>query len=516
MISIVIPPVSDCFMPTLGAAQIVGFLRQHGIRTKLYDLGAELQNFICNFGQDIVVPSQLAWYRRITADLFTLENNGFKLLFDNFISRWNWRLPDTYNSLLDLHKDLLRYIELLPSIEELSEAQYVGFSLSFECQMIPSLLIAYVLKARNHSLKTIFGGSLFYNYSREASRIVYLMDLVDCLVIGPGEDVLLSLAKGGFESLDTTKKFRGKYVVDVVGEKTRHEIFSPDFSDINFSKYFVDNPAFPYMINSTCYYGRCKFCNGDGKSEVARNNDIDLALRGIFSVIEHTEINNVYIVDAALSPRDMYKIASINMLKHFSWIANARFDTVLNDNSLLSGLKFNGCRMLRFGLETASQRLLDFMNKGTNIRIAESIIKNTHRAGILNHVYLMFGYWTESDEDRDMTIKFLDRNKNYIDSYSISIFQPVPDTPVFEELSREIQLTNPSIDRVSYERIVAMLYKSEEYYKKIMDCVEEVKRTLSSYAHTNEEYYSANIFNNSMSITEGNLSIQFTPKDKIS
>lgn len=517
MMSLIIPPVSDCFMPTLGAAQLVGFLKQQGIQSKLYDLGAELQNLICKVKNIDASPS-LTTYKQITQNLFILEQDGFQLSFDNFISHWSWRQPDTYDDLVNLHKIFLRYLEALPSMKELSETQYVCFSVSFECQLILSLLIASLLKEKNKEIKTIMGGSFFYNYFEEASRILYSMSIIDCLVVGTGEKVLLSIAKKGLKSLDTiAKKCRGRYLIDTTKDSLQNGTYSPDFSDIDFSKYFSAVPAFPYMINSICYYGKCKFCNGDRNSNLLQNKNMELAIRDISSLVENTGINNVYIVDAALSPSNIKKIANMSMCKRFNWVANARFERLLDDYNLVSCLRSNGCRMLRFGFETASQKVLDSMNKGTNINIAESILRKTHKAGILNHLYIMFGYWQETDEDRTITLEFLKRNKKYIASYSISIFQPIPNTPVYSELLKELKTISPSLERVSYEYIINMLYPSEEYYSIIMKYVEEVKKILHSYARTNEEYYSANIFNDvDVNMSETNISIQFTPKDKIS
>ena len=50
MVSIIIPPVSDCFMPTLGAAQLTAYLKQQGVAAKLYDLSAELQTVLLQQG----------------------------------------------------------------------------------------------------------------------------------------------------------------------------------------------------------------------------------------------------------------------------------------------------------------------------------------------------------------------------------------------------------------------------------------------------------------------------------
>ena len=200
MISIIIPPVSDCFMPTLGAAQIAAYLKQQGIATKLYDLSAELQTILLQQGEMLqknihtkLKDSTLQRYTAITNALFGDDSIPFSISYDDFSSHWNWREPDNLNGLLATHKALLPYIEKLQSLGELESSEYVAFSISFESQLIPALLIAALLKLQRNIL-VLFGGSFFYNYGETFLKIMSILDLVDCLIIGPGERILENIA----------------------------------------------------------------------------------------------------------------------------------------------------------------------------------------------------------------------------------------------------------------------------------------------------------------------------------
>ena len=159
MLSVVIPPVSDCFMPTLGAAQISSYLKQRGIVAKLYDLGAELQTIILQHGEKLLESEELTKelsivkkYILVTKRLFGENPIPFKISYDDFTSSWDWKNPDNLTELLSAHKTIIPYIELLPSLSELKSSQYIAFSISFESQLIPALLIAAVLQKHNYIL----------------------------------------------------------------------------------------------------------------------------------------------------------------------------------------------------------------------------------------------------------------------------------------------------------------------------------------------------------------------------
>lgn len=513
-ISIIIPPVSDCFMPTLGAAQIKAYLSQKAIPTKLYDLSAELQNLIlCQAGYN-TIPSHTSAIEKFNNSvniLFNADSVRFKISYDSFESEWNWRKPDRLCDLLSIHAKLIKYLDRLSSISEISNSSYAAFSISYESQVIPALLIAALLWERN-KISSIFGGSFFYTYAKTFANSLRAFDFVKYLIVGPGEIILERIAKGGFAQEFQSPIF-DKGILQQPATDSYPQIYFPDFKDLDFSYYFSQAKAFPYIIHNTCYYGYCKFCNGDRTNNILQNKDVNIAFKSMADISKNINIYNIYIVDAALSPRDFSIISDIQYTIPFSWVANARFEKILIQTHLLQKLFHKGCRMLRLGLESGSQQVLNKMRKGTDISLAAKILKNLHNAGILTHIYLMLGYPCETNTNRYETIRFLEHNKQYIDSYSLSIFQPIPGTPVYEEMRERLTLIDSGNCDEIYQHIVDEVYKSEKDYQNILDTVENVKNILSGYSKTNIEFYSANIFSDSYGLSTGStdLSIQFMP-----
>lgn len=526
MVSIIIPPVSDCFMPTLGAAQLTAYLKRQGIAAKLYDLSAELQTLLLQQGEMLSQvrgelkdgdASAVHRYAAVTNALFGDDSVPFQISYDSFISRWDWRAPNDLSDLLSTHAAILPYVEQLPSLPELETSVYVAFSISFESQIIPALLIASRLR-QQRKIPVIFGGSFFYNYAEIFLKLMPALGLVDCLIIGPGERILEAIGRSSIRETACSGQFSassvfGKTLLQQKPGERCPEVYLPDFTDLDFSRYFSPNKAFPYMIRNICYYGGCRFCNGDRDCGTVQAKDIRQAFLSMSKIAKADNIHNVYIVDAGLSPHDLWTISTMETPVPFSWIANARFEKELDQEELIQGLRHKGCRMLRFGLESGSQRVLDLMNKGTEVSVAASILQKLHDVGILTHVYLMFGYLGETNADRAETLRFLEQNRCNISSYSVSIFQPIPGTPVYEEIRSRLRLPTSYGADEEYQRILAEIYPSESEYQDILQTVEKVKSVLAGYAHTNAEFYSANIFSDEQCRTEtdGALSIQFMP-----
>ncbi|MCH5260552.1 MAG: radical SAM protein [Lachnospiraceae bacterium] len=526
MVSIIIPPVSDCFMPTLGAAQLAAYLKRQEIAAKLYDLSAELQTVLLQQGETLPKvcggledsdTSAVHRYATVTNALFGDDSTPFQISYDSFTSRWDWKVPNDLTDLLSTHAELLPYIEQLPSLSELETSTYAAFSVSFESQIIPALLIAARLR-RQRKIPVIFGGSFFYNYAEVFLKLMSALDLVDCLIIGPGERILEAIGKSGIRETACSDQFAastvfGKTLLRQKSGERCPEVYLPDFTDLDFSRYFSPVKAFPYMIRNICYYGGCRFCNGDRDCGAVQSKDIRQAFLSMSKIAKADNIHNVYIVDAGLSPHDLQTISAMETPVPFSWIANARFERELDREELIQGLCHKGCCMLRFGLESGSQRILDLMNKGTEVSVAASILQKLHDVGILTHVYLMFGYLGETNEDRAETLRFLEQNRCSISSYSVSIFQPIPGTPVYEEIRSGLRLPTSCSADEEYQRILAEIYPSESTYQDILQAVEKVKSVLAGYAHTNAEFYSANIFSAEQCRTEMDdvLSIQFVP-----
>jgi len=84
--------------------------------------------------------------------------------------------------------------------------------------------------------------------------------------------------------------------------------------------------------------------------------------------------------------------------RQFEWWGNIRFDKAFTPE-LTRLMKKAGCLAVTGGLEVASPRVLELINKGTTVAQVAKVTKAFHRAGILVHAYLMYGFPTQTAQE---------------------------------------------------------------------------------------------------------------------
>jgi hypothetical protein len=78
--------------------------------------------------------------------------------------------------------------------------------------------------------------------------------------------------------------------------------------------------------------------------------------------------------------------------------------------------------MILFGLETASERMMAHMIKGTRLDNVRRILQESHDAGIWNHTFFFFGFPGETLEDAQETVNFVYGNGELINSAAMGTF----------------------------------------------------------------------------------------------
>ena len=122
-----------------------------------------------------------------------------------------------------------------------------------------------------------------------------------------------------------------------------------------------------------------------------------------------------------------------------SWLADSRFEASFSQE-LGTKLSLSGCKMLYFGLESANDRVLKCMDKGIKKENVLKICKYCNDTGIWAHLFLIFGFPTETHEEARETMEFILQNNDIIRSMSFGSFQLTKHSKVYE---------NPSMFNVS-------------------------------------------------------------------
>jgi radical SAM superfamily enzyme YgiQ (UPF0313 family) len=124
------------------------------------------------------------------------------------------------------------------------------------------------------------------------------------------------------------------------------------------------------------------------------------------------------------------------------WSDCARADNL--DKDTLFKMRQAGCIRLIFGIETASPRLLKYINKGIGVKRLEATLKWSDEAGIWTGVEIICGLPHEKDSDVEETIAFLNKNKSYINTLYINQFD-LRDGSTFLPQAKDLGIENISI-----------------------------------------------------------------------
>ena len=78
--------------------------------------------------------------------------------------------------------------------------------------------------------------------------------------------------------------------------------------------------------------------------------------------------------------------------------------------------------MVKLGIESGDQGVLDAMQKGISIRTASLALNNLKKAGIASYVYLIFGTHAETEASARKTLEFTVKHGDYINFLNLAIF----------------------------------------------------------------------------------------------
>ncbi len=213
---------------------------------------------------------------------------------------------------------------------------------------------------------------------------------------------------------------------------------APDFSDIDLNRYFSPEPVMPLLLSRGCYWRRCTFCVHYRSAGLTyRMHTMDFTIEMLKRFVDKG-VRNFAFIDEMISP------------KHFTWLAEGIKEANLDISyyaltkptkeftpAILSTVMAeSGCKYLLWGLESGCQRILDLMDKGSKVQDISQMLRNTHAAGIANHVFLICGFPTETEEEFAETLKFLDDHKDYIYAVHRGTFSLEPESPIFEHQER--------------------------------------------------------------------------------
>lgn len=312
--------------------------------------------------------------------------------------------------------------EILEEILKVEKPEICGFSVPFPGNLLGALDSANYIKENYSSITTIMGGGYINTELRELKEPA-VFRYMDYITLDDGERPFLQICRflnGEIEKKRLVRTFSlsgeglVEYHTGTDPDFSLRDLPAPDFKDLLDQPYFsllpLSNPMHRLWSDGKwnkmtlahgCYWHRCAFC--DTSLDYISRFDPDkasLIADKMETMIARTGIRGFHFVDEAAPPALLRDLA-VELIRrdiHVSWWTNIRFEKNFTPD-LCRLLAKSGCIAVSGGLEVASDRLLEKMDKGVTVPQVAAVAGAFHRSGILVHTYLMYGFPGQTEQE---------------------------------------------------------------------------------------------------------------------
>ncbi|MCK4260699.1 MAG: radical SAM protein [Halanaerobiales bacterium] len=308
----------------------------------------------------------------------------------------------------------------------IQDIDLIGLSVSGPLQVIPTFILASMIKERIPKLKIILGGSIASRWGESLKGYPELFDLIDGIVMFEGEESLHKLIltlENGDELKDVPnliyRNHEGKVVINKIGSLVEiNSLPCPEFDEERLGLYFWPEPVLPLLTSRGCYWGKCTFCD---HAYIYQDHYQKRSKENILYDIKYLQrkygVQYINFTDEAIRPDALQELVELIEEENLNifWSTDARFDKDFS-RELLQRAYNAGLRIIFFGLESGNPRVLKMIKKGIQTDIVEKILKESYDVGFWNHLFFFFGFPTETFDEAMETIEFISKNEVYIHS----------------------------------------------------------------------------------------------------
>jgi hypothetical protein len=475
---LIYPPAARSTEPPLGIARLAGFLNRNGVPARCLDL--------CREGLDYLLGLELEAQDTWTRGALRRRSRNRALLRDSAA----YATPDRYRrAVFDLNRALkaasapfgveagladyrdarrspLRRSDLLDAAaahednvfsplfrsriaEALSAfpAQAVGLSVNYLSQALCAFAIVGFVKTVRPDLRVVLGGSLITSWVAQGSLAAdeRFGGLVDAILSGRGEEGVLAL----------------------LGAPRRVPTAPPAFDDLVAFDYLAPTRILPYNFSTGCPWKRCSFCPETAEGIRYVGTRVGTAVQEVDALIARHAPGLLHFTDTEIAP--LYLRALAASPPGVPWYGFTRFSPLLTDPDFCRSLAASGCAMLQLGLESADQRVLDALGKGTRLDQIDRALLNLAESRIGVFLYVLFGTPAEQRDAARRTRDFVASRADRIDFINVAIFNlpmasagvPHLETQAFYE--GDLSLYRAFIHPGGWNRDVVRAFLAEEF-----------------------------------------------------
>lgn len=413
-------------IPPKGMACLKSFLRKYDYNVKIVDANVEMKfkeiyeeyfetlrkyvpgkkrGNIYNIGDDVLINHMMAHFNyktekeyielvKILASRFFYHdiNDSQVLQLKKIISEFYSRLEKYFLSLLEKEN---------PAV--------LGLSV-YRSTIAASLFAFKLTKEKYPSIKTVMGGGIFTGeLSVGSENFEFFLEktpYIDKIIIGEGEILFLKYLQGQLDesqrvytSKDTDRETLELNTVDI-----------PDFSGLEIQYY----PNLAGYASRSCPF-QCTFCSETVLWGKYCRKKAKQVVEELSKLTRKHNYQLFLFVDSLLNPviEDLANELEKSD-ESIYWDGYLRVDNSVCDIKNTSLWRRSGFYRARLGLESGSQRILDWMNKKITTDQIREAVSSLAYSGIKTTTYWLIGYPGETEEDFQQTLDLIEELKDEI------------------------------------------------------------------------------------------------------
>lgn len=430
------PPIWGNLRTPWEIAYIKSYLESRGAyEVKTIDLGPEALPLVEQFGREILEQvddsfdtetylSSLGFITSIAESylvrLFYSEDNPlFKEALCAILQSKTTHRGEALEMLIQAFRTAPFFEALERRFRQLSEEladeeyDYVGCTTHLTTYPIALFLLKCIKEAAPR-MRTVLSG---YQASMLPSETLQACPWIDFVIRGESE--------GGYERI-LSEELSERQVVDRHAEPLdMNAMPAPDYRGLDLRAYRMIS----IMSSRNCPYGKCTFCQEEAFWSTFRFRKPELLVNDMELQYQRHGVTRFDFVD--LDMRDFVVELCRNLEQRgleFTWSGAMRADQ--RSPAILRQMGPHRCKSIFWGFESGSKRLLHLMRKNITPETLEETMRTAREVGIKVKLTCITGLPTETEEEFQETLNFVQRNVDYIRLVLVQSFKALNRTPI--------------------------------------------------------------------------------------
>lgn len=414
--------------------------------------------------KDMYDFDKFCWAQKIYFEAFTLIYHQSGTFFTTHLPYWGKGVGFNYNNVDDIYNiasneecnPLISIFssKILMQIEQINP-DIIFIEIMFPFDIIGALTLNNLIKKTYPNIHINYSGISFdeFNFSRmrenmkKNKKLFFGFDSAFLYRNDSGiVDLITSISQGEnrFNIENLSYLSSSEIIQNKINEYIPYdEDVVPDYSDIDLSLYFIPEIVFVDRLSSKCFWSKCSFCSINAHKGIKQLHNIEKTVDKIKSLQQTYGVNHFWFLDEAC-PID-HAVLFAKKLKQSNieiiWSLRTRINKEFS-KSVLSELYQSGLRELWIGLEHINHDILVKMNKATDIptyiKNASELLNNAAEIGIGIHFCHIFGFPSETNEQREEVLNFYTRHKEALrkapffatfNTFGLAVDSPVYNNP---------------------------------------------------------------------------------------